>query len=802
MRHATCLVALGLIVSGSLARAADVRPHAGMLRYPDVSATHIVFSYANDLWIVPRAGGVAQPLASPPGQETFPRFSPDGKTIAFVGNYDGNRDLYTIPIDGGAAVRVTHHPAAETLCDFLPDGKLLFYSNALAGLPRQTQLFTVPATGGLPQMLPVPYGANGAINRDGNWLAYTPHTADARTWKRYRGGMATDVWLFNLRDLSAQRITDWEGTDSLPMWNGDVVYYLSDGGPEHRLNIWSYDTKSKQRKQVTTFHDDDVKWPSIGPGDHGQGEIVLQNGASLYLVDLGTGAAKPVEVFIPGDRPQIRPHSVDASRFISGWSLSPSAKRVAVEARGDVWTLPAEKGTPRNLTRTSGAAERDPSWSPDGRWIAYFSDETGEYELYLRQSDGKGEKRQLTSGSKTFRYNPVWSPDSKSIAFTDKAGNITLVSVDSGELHVIDTDPWAGSPGLHWSHDSRWLAWARGTDTNQNNAIFVYDTTARTKQQVTTGMFSDHSPVFDRKGDYLFFASSRNFSPLYGELDESFVYAGTEQLFVVPLRADQKSPWAVKSDEETWEKKGDAGGAKSEAKDDGLSGSWEGKATGPAPLPQGGITFTLELKLAADHGVTGTVRSPQGNGNITKGTFDPATKELKVELTDDDGNVWSIVAKLDGNALKGTATFQKTGAVCQFEGTRKSEAPAAKGKEESKPREHVDIELKGFEQRALPLPVKSGPVRQPRRERQRPADLRARSDPRRGRAGRHQAVRSRRREEGGEERRQRHRGLRDVGRRQEAAGPEGPLGDHPGRLGRRRGQERQHQRHDGDDRAA
>ena len=245
-----------------------------MLRYPDISADSIVFVYANDLWIVPRAGGSAVPLASPPGVEQNPRFSADGKTIAFVGNYEGNRDLYTLPITGGVPTRVTYHPAGEMLADWTPDGNLLFISNGLAGLQRQSQLFTTSAEGGMPEKLPVPYGAFGAISADGKWLAYTLHSTDNRTWKRYRGGMATDVWLFNLEDKSSKRITDWEGTDTIPMWgpgNSSTVFFLSDRGQDHRLNVWSYDVASGASKQITNFTDDDVRWPAVGPAANGNG---------------------------------------------------------------------------------------------------------------------------------------------------------------------------------------------------------------------------------------------------------------------------------------------------------------------------------------------------------------------------------------------------------------------------------------------------------------------------------------------------------------------------------------------------
>lgn len=546
-------------------QAAEHRPHAGMLRFPDVSDRSIAFVYANDIWVVPRDGGVATPLASPAGQELFPRFSPDGQAIAFVGNYDGNRDLYVIDTDGGTPARVTHHPDMEILCDWTPDGGLLFFSSGQAGLPRQSQLFTVGRSGGLPAKLPVPYGANGAISADGQWLAYTPHTRDHRTWKRYRGGMATDIWLFNLQTHEAKKITDWEGTDSLPMWHGTTLYYVSDAGPEHRLNIWSYDTVSGQRKQITRIAEFDIKWPSIGPGPDGKGEIVFQSGASLYLLDLPTGDARAVEVQVPGDQAEVRPLYVDARKTIGEWNISSTGKRAVIEARGDIWTVPASKGSARNLTRSSGAAERDPAWSPDGRWIAYFSDVTGEYELYLAQSDGKGEVRQLTRDGKIFRYAPTWSPDSKYIAFSDKTGAKHLHAVANGTTRVIDTDPQAELTRLSWSPDSRWLAYTK-TGENRLTAIWIYDVEQSKTQQVTSGMFNDTWPTFDRDGKYLFFATQRKFdSPLYEDLGTTFVYAETELLAVVPLRDEVGSPWAPESDEETW---GDDKKKAEDAKDD------------------------------------------------------------------------------------------------------------------------------------------------------------------------------------------------------------------------------------------
>ena len=530
---------------------ADVKPVGRMLRYPDVGKTHIAFSYANDLWLVPRGGGEAVPVTSPAGFEESPRFSPDGETLAFVGNYDGGRDIYTISVKGGVPQRMTYHPADELLCDWTPDGALVYATNGFSGLARLLQLYSVSEKDPLPTKLPVAYGTNGAISPDGAYLAFTPYNADARTWKRYRGGMASDIWLYHLQNKTAQRITDWEGTDTLPMWHAQTVYYLSDAGPEHRLNIWAYDSATGARRQVTDFSGYDVKWPAVGPGDHGQGEIVFQYASDLYLLDLETGKSQVVEVSIPGDRPQIMPRSVNAADFITSGDLSPAGERVVLEARGDIWSLPAKNGSPRNMTRSSGVAERSPSWSPDGRWIAYLADLTGEYELYIKQSDGKGETRRLTNDGQVFRYSPTWSPDSKHILFTDKTGTIYLHTIEPAKTVPVDQDPWASTPTLSWSHDSTWIAYDKRADDKAGvSSIWLYELKTGNKQQITDGMFNGSSPTFDRKGEYLFFASNRFFgSPLYDDLGTTFIYGTSQVLVALPLRGDVKNPLLPKSDE-------------------------------------------------------------------------------------------------------------------------------------------------------------------------------------------------------------------------------------------------------------
>ena len=371
-----------LTVGGLLfaAGAVEAQIDARLLRQPDVSATQITFVYGGDIWIVAKEGGVAQRLSTPTGEESFPRFSPDGALIGFTGNYDGNQDIFVIPVGGGVPTRVTHHPDEDRMLGWFPDGESILFATLMTSeKQRFRKLYRVPVTGGLPTVLPVPYGEFGAISDDGSTLAYMPLSRDFRTWKRYRGGTAPEIWLFGLTDLQAKNVTQNDANDTQPMWHGSTLYFMSDRDGKLRANIWALDVNTGEERQVTFFEEFDVHFPAIGPHD-----MVFENGGRLYVMDLATETPQAVEVKVITDRASLRPRPVMVGSEVAGGDISPSGKQAVLEARGEIFTLPAEHGVVRNLTRTSGVAERHPEWSPDGKTLAYFSDRSGEYELTLR----------------------------------------------------------------------------------------------------------------------------------------------------------------------------------------------------------------------------------------------------------------------------------------------------------------------------------------------------------------------------------------------------------------------------------
>lgn len=583
-------IALAVFISLQFCAAAYGQVDARLLRYPDVSQKHITFVYAGDIWLAPKEGGTAHRLSSPKGEERMPRFSPDGKHIAFTGNYDGNGDVYVMSITGGLPVRVTHHPGDDRIVDWYPNGKSLLFASRMGSYRFvYNQFYKTSPKGGMPEKLPLAYGEFGSFSPDGNTLAFTYLSQDFRSWKRYRGGTAPDVWLYDMKTKKAENITNNDAEDSIPMFHGSTVYFLSNQGPKKRGNIWAYDTKTKKSRQVTKYKDFDVKFPSIGPDD-----IVFECGGRLYLMALKNEKVREVKIKVVTDHLTLKPRVEKAARYIVGGHISPSGKRAVLEARGEIFTLPQEHGPIHNITRTSGVAERFPSWAPDGKWIAYFSDRSGEYQLNLKKADGSGKEKTLTSLGKGFRFKPQWSPDSKWIVFLDNEQYINLCNVKTKTLTKIDRidgrlfyDLRAYS--VNWSADSNYIAYSRPL-VNNNDAIFMYDVKGKKKYQLTTGFYNEFNPVFDPKGDYLYFFSYRSFRPIYSDLQPTWIYPNTTRIVALTLRKDVPSPLAPRNDVEKGEegdkdKKGDIKKGKKGDKKGGKKGDKKGdKKKGPKPL--------------------------------------------------------------------------------------------------------------------------------------------------------------------------------------------------------------------------
>lgn len=521
-------------------------PDALMLRFPDVSKSEIVFVYSGDVWIVSKEGGVARKLSSPKGRESFPKFSPEGDKVAFSGNYDGNTDIYIISSSGGMPERLTHHPEEDWVVDWYPEGEsILMRSKMLSPRERYNRLFRQPLQGGMPEVLPLPFGEIGSFSPDGKSLAFQYKARQANAWKRYKGGTASDLWILNLQDQSLRKFTDYDGTDALPMWHKDTIYFLSDRGAQERLNIWAYDTATEKTRQVTDFAEYDVKWPSLGPQN-----IVFENGGALFLLELGSESYSQVSVEVPDDLPELRPRLKGVSKNISKFSISPTGKRALFEARGEIFTVPQNRGSVRNLTQTSGVAERFPVWSPDAKNVAYFSDKTGEYELYIRPSDGKGEETRITTDGGVYRFNPVWSPDSKKIAYSDKTGSLFIVDISNKKPSLVSKDDRGPIGSYAWSPDSRWLTYPYTAD-NGLKSVMIYDSKDKKSRKVTTDFYNDNTPVFDPGGRYLYFFSDRSFTPVYGDMDDTWIYPNSTGVYALTLRADTLSPIAPRSDEET-----------------------------------------------------------------------------------------------------------------------------------------------------------------------------------------------------------------------------------------------------------
>lgn len=550
MRKPLTLISLILIAVTAGAGAQPSRAQAPpplLLRQPAISRTQIVFNYGDDLWIVNRDGGNARRLTTAIGEETNPAFSPDGGMVAFTGQYDGNLDVYVVPASGGEPRRLTYHPAPEIVTGWTPDGAcILFHSNGASYYDGADQLYTVPMTGGFPTQLPLPIGFQAAFSPDGSRLAYVPHGRWQPAWKRYRGGQTTPIWIADLRDSSIERVPRENSNDSNPMWIGETVYFLSDrNGP---VSLFAYDTATKQVTEVVKNDGLDFKAAGAAPD-----AIVYEQFGSLHLYDLATRQSRPVPVTVSGDLNAVRPHFVQVDpKGIRNISLSPTGVRAVMEAWGEIFTVPTDKGDIRNISRTPAVAERDPAWSPDGKKIACFSDASGEYALEIRDQSGLGEAKRIDLGAPpSFFYAPVWSPDSRKIAYFDKRLHLWWVDAERGQPVKVDTDLYdAAAFGQTWAPDSKWIVYVKQLRSNLH-AVFVYSVEQMKSYQITDGMSDALHPSFDQNGKFLYFTASTDVGLGASGLDmSSDARPVTRSVYVAVLSRDDPSPLAPESDEE------------------------------------------------------------------------------------------------------------------------------------------------------------------------------------------------------------------------------------------------------------
>jgi len=524
---------------------------ARLMRFADVSDKQIAFVYGGDIWIMPKAGGTAYQLTRSPGEESWPRFSPDGSELAFSAAYNGNTDVFVMPANGGVPTRVSYNSFDDRMVEWHPDGKhLLFASKRESGRQSYSQFYLVDKAGGMPEKLPLPYGELASFSPDGKRLAYITRITENYPFKRYRGGLSSDILLFDLQGKVAENLSSSPAIDGKPAWVGDQLFYLSDAGENMRLNVWKYDMDQHKGEQLTFFEDFDISSLSASSK-----ELIFEAGGTLYLMDAESKDYKAVEVSVASDLSLEMPRSVKLGESIRSMSASPEGKRVVFEARGEIFNVPAEEGYVLNLTRSSGAFDMLPAWSPDGKNIAFWSDLSGEYELYLQDPGKKKDPVQLTSRGKGFAYQPYWSPDSKKIAFIDEKNDITIIDVESRSSVVAGNYRWNVGHGsrygypIAWSPDSKWIAFTEGMD-NSHSAIFLYHVEENRKLQASGGFFDDANPVFSADGSYLFFLTDRDMRPVYSDMgDGTWVYPDATQVAAMALSTDTPSLLSAKNDE-------------------------------------------------------------------------------------------------------------------------------------------------------------------------------------------------------------------------------------------------------------
>jgi len=518
-----------------------------LMRHPTVNKTSIVFSFAGDLWTVKHDGGNAIRLTTSLGAEQNPHFSPDGTMVAFTGQYAGNDDVYVMPAEGGEPKRLTFHPRPDIAVGWSPDSKSVLFNSATSTTIALPQLYSVPASGGIQNLLELPSGSQASFSPDGGHLAYNPGVKWQNAWKRYRGGQTSKIWIADMADSKVKEIPRNNSNDSHPMWVGDKIYFLSDRkGP---TTLFCYDTKSGKVTECLSNDGFEMKSASVGDG-----AIAIEQLGEIKLYDLQTGKANKVDIQITGEFPEARPQYKDPSKTVLSFGLSPNGVRGVFAARGDIWTVPASKGDPRNLTQTSNICERDPAWSPDGQSIAYLSDAGGEYRLVVKDAVGKGESKSYSLEGNCFYYSPNWSPDCQKVAYTDNKHNIWYLDLKSGKSTLVDTNPYENPTYLLsavWSQDSKWLAYHRDLDSHIA-AVFLYNLETAKSTQLTDGLSDAKNPVFDNSGKYLYFTASTNSGPSAAWLDlSSFRNINSQaSVYCAVLRNDLPSPLAPQSDDE------------------------------------------------------------------------------------------------------------------------------------------------------------------------------------------------------------------------------------------------------------
>ncbi len=532
---------------------ASAMDNARMLRYPDINGNLIAFVYAGDIWSVNANGGTAKRLTSHAGFELFPKISPDGKWIAFSAEYSGSRQIWVMPAEGGAARQLTFYNSEgvmpprggfdNVVLDWTPDSKrVLFRGNRTTFGDRNGKYFTVSIDGGFEEPLPIVNGGFATFSPDGSQLCFTPVDREFRTWKRYKGGRATELWTYNLKNNTSQQITHWVGTDQWPTWDRGNIFYASD--QDTRLNIWRYNTQTKENVQITHHKDFDVMWPS------GQnGKMVYENGGYLYVLNTESGKSDKISVSINYDNPNLLPYFKNVKDFIGSYSISPSGKRALFDARGDIFSVPVENGEVENLTNTQGVREIFPVWSPNGKQIAYYSDATGEYEMYLLENKKGAQPKQLTNGSKAWKYTAEWSPNSKHLVYFDRTMKLWLVDAATGKQTVIDEASAEEIRDYSFSPDGDWVAYSKSS-SNYQSALWLYQISTNKKHQVTDASFSDGQPTFSRDGKFLFFISNRDFNLAFSSFEFNYLYNNAGRIYAIPLKNDGTTLTRYKNDTE------------------------------------------------------------------------------------------------------------------------------------------------------------------------------------------------------------------------------------------------------------